>query len=79
MPIGTGRYKITNISSNNVTLAKFDKWKSTTGVTELKLDNIKINLYSSMGEVYNSFKIGNIDLIKHIKSKFPRVHWYNWI
>ena len=38
MPIGTGRYKITNISSNNVTLAKFDKWKSTTGVTELKLD-----------------------------------------
>ena len=38
MPIGTGRYKITNISTNNVTLAKFDKWKSSTGVEELKLD-----------------------------------------
>ena len=70
MPIGTGRYKITNISSNNVTLAKFDKWKSTTGVTELKLDNIKINLYSSMGEVYNSFKIGNIDLINTSNPNF---------
>lgn len=36
----------------------------------IKLDNIKINLYSSMGEVYNSFKIGNIDLINTSNPNF---------
>lgn len=70
MPIGTGRYKITNISTNNVTLAKNEKWKSSTGIKELKIDNIKINLYSSMGEAYNSFKMGNIDVLNTSNPNF---------
>ena len=70
IPIGTGRYKITNISNNSITLAKNEKWKSTTGIKELKIDNIKINLYSSMGEAYNSFKIGNVDILNTSNPNF---------
>ena len=69
-PIGTGRYKITNISTNSITLARNEKWKSTTGVKDIKIDNIKINLYSSMGEAYNSFKIGNVDMLNTSNPNF---------
>lgn len=69
-PIGTGRYKITNISTNSITLSKNDKWKSTTGIEEIKIENIKINLYSSMGEAYNSFKIGNLDILNTSNPNF---------
>lgn len=69
-PIGTGRYKITNISTNSITLAKNEQWKNTTGIKDIKLDNIKINLYSSMGEAYNSFKIGNVDILNTANPNF---------
>lgn len=70
IPIGTGRYKIVNISTNNITLSKNEKWKSSTGIKEIKIDNIKINLYSSMGEAYNSFKMGNIDILNTSNPNF---------
>lgn len=69
IPIGTGRYKITNISTNNVTLTKNENWRNP-DVEDIKIDNIKINLYSSMGEAFNSFKIGNIDLINTSNANF---------
>ena len=70
IPIGTGRYKITNTSTNSITLAKNEKWKSFTGIEEVKIENIKINLYSSMGEAYNSFKIGNVDILNTSNPNF---------
>ena len=70
IPIGTGRYKISNISTNNITLTRHEKWKSTTGIEEIKINNIKINIYSSMGEAYNSFKIGNIDVLNTSNPNF---------
>ena len=69
-PIGTGRYKITNISTNSISLSKNEKWKSLTEVEEMKIENIKINLYSSMGEAYNSFKIGNVDILNTSNPNF---------
>ena len=30
---------------------------------DLTIEKITVNLYSSIGELYNSFKIGNIDLV----------------
>ena len=70
IPIGTGRYKITNTSTNSITLAKNEKWKSFIGIEEVKIENIKINLYSSMGEAYNSFKIGNVDILNTSNPNF---------
>lgn len=70
IPIGTGRYKISNISTNNITLTKNEKWKSTTGIEDIKIEKIRINIYSSMGEAYNSFKMGNIDLLNTSNPNF---------
>lgn len=62
IPIGTGRFKISDVSSTSITLSKNTDWKKINS-DESKLDTIKINLYSSMGEVFNSFKLGNIDML----------------
>lgn len=61
-PIGTGKFTITNISTNNITLAKNSKYRDLEN-DPIKIDTIKINLYTSMGEAYNNFKMGNIDLL----------------
>lgn len=62
VPMGTGRFKITDISSTSISISKNEKWKRV-GEEETRIDTIKINVYSSMGEVFNSFKLGNADFI----------------
>lgn len=62
VPIGTGRFKISDISSTSITLSKNDSWKNNEKDGS-KIDTIKINLYSSMGGVFNAFKLGNIDIL----------------
>ena len=61
-PIGTGKYKITTVESSNIVLEKNTSWWN---IKEkpLTLEKIIVNLYSSIGELYNSFKIGNLDLV----------------
>lgn len=61
VPVGTGMYKVTEIQSSGIVLSKNENWWNQE--KNLTLDKITINLYSSMGELYNSFKMGNIDLI----------------
>ena len=60
-PVGTGKYKISQVTQSYILLEKnnyyWDKEK------ELTLEKITLNIYSSIGELYNSFKTGNIDLI----------------
>lgn len=68
IPIGTGKYKISSVSTNNVTLTKNEKWRNAS--EEIKIDSININIYSSMGEAYNNFKLGNIDLLNTSNSNF---------
>lgn len=68
-PIGTGRYKISSINSNSITLSKNENWRNPEA-EEIKLDNIKINLYTSMGEAFNSFKIGNVDVLNTTNTNF---------
>lgn len=67
VPIGTGKYKISELGSNNIVLVKNEKYK---GNEEAKIDTIKINVYSSMGEAFNSFKIGNIDILNTSNANF---------
>ena len=61
-PIGTGMYMISDFSGGSITLSKNPKYRS---LEELKpfIETIKINLYSSKGEEFNSFKISNIDML----------------
>ena len=56
-PIGTGKYKITQNSSDSIILEKNENYKR----AELTLEKITISKYSNVGEMYNSFKLGKID------------------
>ncbi len=58
-PVGTGKYKITKNSSDTIILEKNENYKR----AELTLEKITISKYSNIGEMYNSFKLGKIDLI----------------
>lgn len=60
-PVGTGKFKITDAQSSYIILEKNSNWWNKE--KEITLEKITVNLYSSIGELYNSFKIGNIDLI----------------
>ncbi len=69
MPIGTGMYKIVKIESSYIELRKNENWWNLEQKNG-KIETITVNLYTSMGEVYNAFKIGNIDLIPTSNSNF---------
>lgn len=60
-PVGTGKYKIADVEPSYIVLEKNPTWWNKD--TNLTIEKITINLYSSIGELYNSFKIGNIDLV----------------
>lgn len=61
IPIGTGMYKIESISDGNIALTKNEKWWNIKQ-ENAKIENINIKIYSQVGELYNSFKLGNIDI-----------------
>ena len=61
IPTGTGMYKIDKLEGSFISLIKNEQWWDKT--KNSKIDTITVNIYTSMGEVYNAFKIGNIDLI----------------
>lgn len=61
IPMGTGMFKITSIDNSNITLSKNEKWWNKESVNS-KIETIQIKLYSEIGELYNSFKLGNIDI-----------------
>ena len=60
-PVGTGKFKISDVQPSYITLVNNSSWWNKE--KEVTLEKITINLYSSIGELYNSFKIGNLDLI----------------
>ena len=62
IPIGTGMYKIASIDNNTILLTRNDRWRLIKEKTP-KAQSITIKRYGTMGEIYNSFKLGNIDII----------------
>ena len=61
-PLGTGIFKISEIKDSNIILEKNEKWWNKDNKDSI-LEKIYINTNSSMAEVYNSFKMGNIDFV----------------
>lgn len=61
-PMGTGMYTINKIQDTQITLKKNEEYwnKKSENPT---IETIAINLYSSIGEMYNDFKLGKIDLV----------------
>ncbi len=60
VPVGTGMYKVTDVQDSTLILSKNEYYPD---ADKLKLDKITITTYSSIGELYNSFKTGSVDLI----------------
>ena len=60
--IGTGMYKIESNADRTMVLKKNINWWQITE-KNAKVDTINVNKYSSMGEAYNAFKLGNIDIL----------------
>ena len=67
--IGTGKYKISSISDNQIILEKNENYRNQNSVNQ-NISKIYINIFSEMGEVYNSFKIGNIDVLNTTSVKY---------
>lgn len=67
--IGTGILKISSINQNSIILEKNSNWRNPENQT-LICENVYIYLFETMGEVYNSFKIGNIDFISTSSTEY---------
>lgn len=61
-PIGTGVFKIGEVTNSKIVLEKNDKWWNLSSKDSI-LEKVTININSSMAEVYNAFKMGNIDFV----------------
>lgn len=61
VPVGTGKYKVDSVQENFITLTKNTNWWDRD--TEITIEKINVNVYDSVGELYNAFKLGNVDLV----------------
>lgn len=59
MPVGTSKYKIVRNVSNAIILNKNEHYSR----EELTLEKITISKYATLGELYNAFKLGKMDVI----------------
>ena len=66
-PIGTGMFKLAENANNTFKLVRNDNYWNTSKIPTVT--EIYVKLYGTMGEVYNAFKSGDIDLILATSSK----------
>ena len=61
-PFSTGMYKVTSATEEEIELEQNENWYNPDNV-ERKIDRVELYFYDTMGDAYNSLKIGNIDLV----------------
>ena len=61
-PIATGMYKVISATEDKIELAQNENWYGSSNI-ERKIDKVVINFFDTMGDAYNSLKLGNIDLV----------------
>lgn len=71
LPIGTGKFKITEVSENVIKLSQNEYYWNTEN--KPMATQININLYGTIGEVYSAFKNGEIDILS---VKIPDIETY---
>lgn len=62
VPMGTGKYKLKTIDSSQMDLEENTLWWNSEN-TNLRINTIEVRIYGSISEVYNSYKLGGIDMI----------------
>lgn len=58
-PIGTGKYKIVQNDNDKIVLNKNENYNR----DNLTLETITITKYAGLGELYNAFKLGKVDVV----------------
>lgn len=71
-PIGTGLYKISSVANNQIVLEKSENYRNNEKINK-NIQKIVVTLFNSIGEVYNSFKIGNIDVINTSNIEYEKI------
>lgn len=66
MPVGTGMFKIESYDEKVIGLSRNSEYWNENKHTVL--EKVNINVYGTMGEVYNDFKNGNVDIINTTQS-----------
>lgn len=61
-PMATGMYKVKSASKDSMELVRNDNWYNA-NQDKCIIETIKINFYKTMGDVYNAYKISNVDMI----------------
>ena len=70
-PITTGRFVISEHIGNKIILTKNQNWWNKQEDNSV-IDKVTINFYSSVAEMYNAFRQGNIDLISTKNKDFKQ-------
>ena len=68
IPIGTGMFRIASIDDNNILLVKNERWHNKDKTITTK--SITVHKYNSVGEIFNDFKMNNIDIVNTHLSNF---------
>ena len=69
IPIGTGMYKIASNDNNNIFLIINERWRNYSS-KKPKTQSITIQKNSAIGEAFNAFKLGSIDIINTNKTDY---------
>ena len=62
LPMGTGKYAISNRQDAKIILSKNETYWNIENENP-QIQTIEINLYQAVGEMYNDFKLGKLDLV----------------
>ena len=68
-PITTGRFEITDVTNSTITLTKNENWWNIEENDSI-IETITINIYSTVAELYNAFKLGSIDFLATTNSNY---------
>lgn len=69
IPIGTGMFKIASIDSDNIMIVRNDRWRNIK-TSAPKTQSILLKKYNAIGEIFNAFKLGNVDIVNTYKSNY---------
>lgn len=80
IPIGNGLFKFKEIKNNVITYEIFKDYWNKDKLEKSSFKFIHIYKYNTIGEVYNAFKSGNIDIINCVNDKYTnQIGTYGYI
>ncbi len=62
VPMATGMYKVSSATNESIELIQNNNWYNANNEDRI-IDKVVINFFDTIGDAYNSLKIGNIDLV----------------